>query len=282
MKRHTNNEHQTAMPAKAAKQGEVEDSSPCPHNAFTEGVADVNGELLSNNAAFLDTATIPPTLPFSPPGFPWAPTNRFYYFDPSCPITMKATKGGMPSQFVPPGQETTPKKMTHEKNKPRYSLEEKHTLVDLWSKIQPEDTKHGWTKLKAYFDKATKTNNRSQRALAKEFEVIQNSKDEDLAQLRKEIEQKELEKFQKKQVLTSVAGRVGSIYPSKASGGDEKNDGKMKGDKNPEEEDDEKENNNPIALTNRIKRQKRLDVFKRSRGERERDGRKRFMTWAKP
>jgi hypothetical protein len=70
MKRQTINEHQTEMPAKAAKQGEVEDSSPCPHNAFTEGVADVNGELLSNNAAFLDTATIPPTLPFPPPGFP--------------------------------------------------------------------------------------------------------------------------------------------------------------------------------------------------------------------
>jgi hypothetical protein len=265
MKRHTNNQHQTARPAKAAKQGKEEDSSPSPHNALTEGVADVNGELLSRDEVFLDTATIPPTLPFPRPCFPWALPNTVSYLDSSCSTAMKATIG-MPSQFVPPGQErTTPKKTAHEKNKRRYSLEEKRTLVDLWIKIQPEDAKHGWTRLKAYFDKATKTNNRSLRALSKAFEAIQNSKDEDLAQLRKEIEQKELETFKKKQALTSVAGRVGSIYPSC---GEAKNSGEMKGDEDPEE--DEKENDNPLVLTNRIKRQKRLDAFKRSKEESER------------
>lgn len=146
-------------------------------------------------------------------------------------------------------------------------LEEKHTLVDLWIKIQPEDARHGWTRLKAYYDKATKTNNRSQRALAKAFEAIQNSKDEDLAPLCKEIEQKEQETFQKKQVLTSVAGRVGSIYPSSNREGDKEKYGKMKGDNNVEE--DEKENEDPIALKNRIKRHKRLDAFKRSKEEKE-------------
>jgi hypothetical protein len=59
MKRHTNNEHQTATLAKAAKQGKEKDSSPSPHNAFTEGVADIT--------SFTVAACVT-----SGPQFPWA------------------------------------------------------------------------------------------------------------------------------------------------------------------------------------------------------------------
>jgi hypothetical protein len=103
--------------------------------------------------------------------------------------------------------------------------------------------------MKACFDERTKTNHRSERALVKEFEAIQSSKDEELVPLREAIERKELEKFQKKQILTSVAGRVGSIYPSG------------------EKEGENKENEDPIVLKNRVKRQKRMNAFKKKKEE---------------
>jgi hypothetical protein len=245
MKRYSNDEHQTAQPAKAAKMGEAEGVSPSPNIASTERVANVEAPPLSNNRAFLGTATIPPydtpEFPFCPPGFPWPP-YPFLLFEPACQ---------MPSQSGPVQEMTRTRKRTFEKKKPgdRYSLSEKQALIELWIQIQPENAKHGWKKLKACFNERTKTNHRSERALVKEFEAIRTSKDEELAPLREAIERKELKKFQKKQILTSVAGRVGSIYPS--------------GDK----EGEEKENENPIVLKNRVKRQQRMDVFKKKKEE---------------
>jgi chromosome segregation ATPase len=144
----------------------------------------------------------------------------------------------------------------------RYSLEEKQILVDQWIKIQPESARQGWTRLNAQYDKATNTSNRSQSALMKAFEGIQNSTDDELAPLHKKIEQKEANEFQKKHILTSVAGHVGSIYPSNDREGD-----KTKGDK--ADGQDGKENDDPNALKNRVKRQMRLDAFKKSRAEQE-------------
>jgi hypothetical protein len=44
----------------APKKGGAEDSSPSPHNIFPEGMANVNGQFLPNNAAFIGSARCRP------------------------------------------------------------------------------------------------------------------------------------------------------------------------------------------------------------------------------
>jgi hypothetical protein len=151
-------------------------------------------------------------------------------------------------------------------------LEEKAKLNDLWTKFPQENLKHGWTRLKGNYDKPTKTNNRSPRALSSAFEAIQNSEDEELAPLHKKSEEKELEEFQKKKAITSVVGHVGSIYPK--SDGDSKENDTEKGDQSCGE--DEKKNDETLALMNCFKHHKRMEgggLEENSGRKREKEGR---------